>query len=112
MKELEYHNATVKSVPLLSKLVRANNVIIFSLRDSDFLTRIVDNTESAARIKHEKHEKHESHETYQSHERIQIPLRSDDVIEHLFLDRTGCHCIVSTVKGENNNSKWLDLILF
>ena len=63
----------------LSRLIRANNVTVFALSDSVFRVTISDGQSR--------------------YDRLNIPLRVDDDIEHIFMDQTGCHCLVALQRG-------------
>ena len=69
----------MKMTMKLSKLVISNNIAVFALLESIYRVTFTGNESR--------------------HERVPIPLRSDDALENIFLDHTGCHCIVSTKKG-------------
>lgn len=65
----------------LSRLVRANNVIVYSFSDSVFRVTVSDGQSR--------------------YDRLNIPLRMDDNIEHIFIDQTGCHCLVGLQRGRH-----------
>ena len=81
IKELIDSNV-IKESTQLPKLVRANNVVVFAITDSIYRVSFTGN------------------ET--RHERVIIPLRSDDAVDQIFLDYTGCHCIVSLSRGDSH----------
>lgn len=85
MKELIDSNV-IKASTQLSKLVRANNIVVFTIADSMYRVTFTGN------------------ET--RHERVIIPLRPDDAVDQIFLDYTGCHCIVSLQRGDCMSYDW------
>ena len=78
LKEIRDCNGT-ESPFRLTRLVRANNVTAFAL--FDYLYRIVI---SAGEIRYD---------------RLNVPVRTGDQIDHIFLDHSGYHCIVSLRQG-------------
>lgn len=78
LKEIKDCDKT-KSPFRLTRLVKANDVIIFSLSDSTYRVLI-----SAGKS---------------SYDRFDLPLRTGDQVDHIFLDHTGYHCIISLLKG-------------
>ena len=78
LKEIRDSDRT-KSPFRLTRLARASNVIVFSFSDSAY--RIVTSSGES------------------SYNCLNVPLRTGDTIEHIFLDHTGYHCIVSLRKG-------------
>ena len=78
LKEIRDYDRT-KSPSRLTRLVRANDVIVFALFDSIY--RMLLSTGKC------------------SYDRLDVPLRTGDQIDHMFLDHTGYHCIISLLKG-------------
>lgn len=78
----EIRNLDGMHLPLrLSRLIRANNVTVFALSDSVFRVTVSDGQSR--------------------YDRLNVPLRIDDNIEHIFLDQTGSHCLIALQKGRN-----------
>ena len=76
----EIHNLDGIQSPIrLSRLIRANNVTVFALSDSVFRVTVSDGQSR--------------------YDRLNIPLRMDDNVEHIYMDQTGCHCLVGLQKG-------------
>jgi hypothetical protein len=78
LKEIRDHDSA-KSPIRLTTLVKANDVTVFAISDSVY--RVIS---SAAGSRYD---------------RLNVPLQTDDQIDHIFLDHTGCHCIISLCKG-------------
>jgi hypothetical protein len=78
LKEIRDYDRT-KSPCRLTGLIRANNVTIFALFDS--LYRIVISAGESR------------------YDRLNVPVRTGDQIDRIFLDHTGYHCIISLREG-------------
>ena len=78
LKEIRDHDST-KSPIRLATLVKANDATVFALSDSIYR---VTSSASGGR-----------------YDRVNVPLRTDDQIDHISLDHTGYHCIISLCKG-------------
>ena len=78
VKEIRDHDST-KSPIRLTTLVKAKDVIVFALYGSIY--RVVSSAGGGR------------------YDRLNVPLRTDDRIDHIFLDHTGYHCIISLCKG-------------
>ena len=78
LKEIRDHDRT-KSPFRLTTLVKASDVTVFALSDSVY--RIIASARES------------------QYNRLNVPLRIDDQVDHIFLDHTGYHCIISLCKG-------------
>ena len=78
LKEIRDSDRT-KSPFRLTRLARANGVIVFSFSDTIYRVAVSGDENS--------------------YDRLNVPLRTGDSIDHIFLDHTGHHCIISLRKG-------------